>query len=1035
MMCNFIYQLRKLRYAIPVFLFLLIFSIPVFAQTSRTITGVVKDQADGQPLPGVSVKVKDTSNGTLTNNNGQFSLKITNEKSILLISYLGYKTLEIPINAKDNYSINLETSTSALNEIVVIGYGTSSRQNITTAVAKVDPSKVPQAANSNVLELLAGRASGLQVTQASSQPGGAINLSIRGRGRPLYVVDGILYPGDGLEPGNGSIANETNNVNRSGLAGLNPADIESIEVLKDASAAIYGVNAANGVVLITTKKGKSGKLNITYDGSYSLSQNDRLLTPLNATQYQTLFNSFSNDYTIGTKPPLFTDAQIAAAGNGTDWLGEVLQKGHINNHVLSINGGSEKATYYFSGGYYGQDGTIKASGLDKFTGRANLTFNLAKWISLNTNFTGVRNSFLNTSTGGQNGGSGTQGFGLLQAAIGYPAIIPIRDENGTLSQFGLISNPVSLLDIKDKTYANSLQTNISAEFKILPNLLSASLRYGNNFETAKRDFFVPSTVYYYTSFIARGSLNYSDRSNETMEATLSFKKDFFDRLLSVDVVAGVGQYKNKYSAFGAQGASSAGGADVIGTDNLSLNNQTLGISSTRSQGKTRSYFIRTNYNVLDRYLVSASLRYDGYSLFFPDSKYAAFPSVSLGWKINKESFLDGVKAIGLLKLRASIGTTGSTIGAAGYGGYAPNGNFLYFDNAAASYVTIARFAVDHPNLTWQKTINKNIGLDFDLFKSRISGSLDLFQDDITNLLQTNNPTAPLFYLSTEPRNGGHQVRKGFDIAINSSNFKSKNFNWSSTFNASHFTFKWKERFPNYNLLAFGGVTYQDYKAPVNEIYYFKTSGILKPGQRIPASQPTLGGANLAGAPIITDIDGDDKITGADIQRINYDPKLTLGFGNNFQYKQWDLSVFLYGQLGGHNYNYSYNFADPIALIASVQNVTTQILDVYSSDNPNGTRPGVNYSQSATGLPQSTDINLEKTDFIRCRNITLGYTFSSKLIGKFASNLKLYADVQNAFIITNYNGIDPEAFYNRSSKGGFTPYPTIRTFSLGLKAGF
>jgi hypothetical protein len=259
--------------------------------------------------------------------------------------------------------------------------------------------------------------------------------------------------------------------------------------------------------------------------------------------------------------------------------------------------------------------------------------------------------------------------------------------------------------------------------------------------------------------------------------------------------------------------------------------------------------------------------------------------------------------------------------------------------------------------------------------------------------------------------------------------------WSSVFNISHYNFKWKERFPNYNLLAFGGVTYQDIDAPVNEIYYFKSLGILQPGQVIPASQPRIGGANLAGAPIIADINGDNKLTGADVLKTNFDPKLILGFGNNFKYKQLNLGIMLYGQLGGNSFNNSYNFADPIALIAGVQNVTTQALDIYSTANPMGTQPGVNYNQGATGLPHQTDIRLEKTDFIRCRNITLGYDFSPQLVNKVAKSLNLFIDLQNAFTITNFTGIDPEAFYSQFSKGGFTPYPTVRTISFGVKAEF
>jgi TonB-linked SusC/RagA family outer membrane protein len=1036
-MQNFTYRYLK-RACMLILLFAMLCTQVTYGQETGTVSGTVTAREDKITLPGITVMVKGTTQGTATDALGKYVLRAS-PGAVLVFTGGGYEAYEATVSGSV-LNISLASKRNDLNEVVVIGYGTTTRQNITTAVVKVDPKNIPQAANSSVPELLFGRASGLQVQQSSTQPGGNINLSIRGRGNPLYVVDGVIFPNSGLEPSNGSIAGETNGVNRGGLAGLNPQDIESIEVLKDASASIYGVNAANGVILITTKKGKSGRMNITYDGSYSYIKNYPYLQPLNATQYETLYNQLITDQYLGQRTmqpygpnaptgvpaPVYSAAQIAAAGTGENWLNNIFQSGHVNNHLVNISGGTDKTTYYFSGGYYDQEGTLKNSGLKKYTGRVNLTFNPFKFLTLNTNFTGNANSYQNSSSGGQTGNSGSQGFGIIQAALGYPANVPVRTPDGKYSQFGVIANPVSLLDIQDQTKYRSLSANVSADVKIIPDVLTAHVLFGDNYEAATRNFFVPSTVFYFSQFLSRASLNYNNRENTTLEGTLNYKQDFFSKILNVDVVAGAGQYKNTFSTFGSQGA---GGADAIGTANLAASTGNIGINSQQTANRTRSYFARTNFNLLDRYLVSLSYRYDGYSLFFPESKYAAFPSASVAWKINNESFLKNVQFLDLLKLRGSIGTTGNTIGAAAYGGYSPDGNVLFFSNGNTNYVTIARYAIDHPELSWQKTTNKNIGLDFGLFKNRISGSVDFFQDDITNLLRSNGPTAPLSYLSTQPVNGGHQVRQGYDIGVNTDNLRMTDFTWSSSINVSHYVYRWESRFV-YDVLQ----PYQDVKDPVNETYYFKTNGLIQSGQTVPAYQPAAGGGKLPGSPLFVDVNNDNKLDASDVFKLNPDPKLIVGFGNNFRYKQFDLSVLLYGQFGGRATNFNNAWGDPTNIVSSTQSGTIQALNVYTSVNQSGARPSVNYVESAAGLLVGSDLNIVKTDFVRCRNLTLGYTLNSAVINKFAKSLRVFVDAQNLFTITDYKGVDPEVSY-ASVKGGYAPYPQTRTFSFGVRAGF
>ncbi|MES2276396.1 MAG: SusC/RagA family TonB-linked outer membrane protein [Bacteroidota bacterium] len=1006
------------------------------AQQAITVKGVVTAKEDGAPAPGVTITIKNTTKGVSTDAEGKYSIQAS-VGVVLVFKAVGYETHEATVTGA-TLNIALDVKQNNLNEVVVIGYGTTTRQNITTAVSKVDPKDIPQAANSSIGELLFGRAPGLKVTQSSTQPGGGISISIRGRGTPLFVVDGVIYPGSGLEPSNGSISG-TDGVNRGGLAGLNPEDIESIEVLKDAAAAIYGVAASNGVVLITTKKGKMGKMNITYDGNYSVIKNQPYLKPLNATQYETLYNQLTIDQylgqhlmapygtvaTAGVPAPFYSAAQIAAAGEGTDWLGQIFRSGSVNNHNVNINGGTDKTTYYFSGGYYNQSGVLKGSGVTKYTGRTNLSFKLTKFLTLNTNFTGNSNSYINSSSGGQTNGSGSQGFGIVQAALGYPTNVPIRNDNGSYYQFGVISNPVSLLDVSDNTVYHSLAANTSLDAKFIPGVLTGHLLFGDNYETATRSFAVPGTVFYQQLNLQRASLNNQNRENYTLEGTVNYKQDFFKRILNIDAVVGTGQYKNTFNQFSAQGS---GAPDTYGTTNLSAETGNLGIGSGKTANTKRSYFGRASFTLLDRYLMSVSLREDGDSFFFPEHKYAAFPAVSIGWKINEESFMKNFTAIDLLKIRGSIGITGQTIGSAAYGYFANDGNGLFFNEGNTTYLTIAAGQNNLPDLNWQKTINKNIGLDFGLFKDRITGSVDFFKDDITQLLSSPK-AAPLSLYATVQVNSGHNFRQGYDIGVNTQNVRMRDFSWNSTINVSHYEYKWVTRTINSTLQS-----YQDPTDPVNEVYYFKTNGIIKPGQVVPASQPTAGGASLPGSPLILDVNGDGKLDAADVFKLNPDPKIILGFGNNFRYKQFDLGIFFYGQFGGSGNNPNYAWADPTSIVTGTQSGDIQGLDAWTSVNQTATRPSVNYVESAAGLLVGTNINRVSTNFVRCRNLTLGYTLNSATINKFARSLRVFVDVQNLFIITNYKGVDPEVTYN-GVKGGFAPYPQTKTFSFGVRAAF
>lgn len=1024
-------QFRLFRFVLTATFFL--FFIPtVFAQSS--IRGVLRTAA-GAPLAGGSIAVRGSTQAAVSNEKGEFTVNAS-PGDILRATYIGYEAAEMRLGNETTISFVLHPANASMDEVVVIGYGTTTRKDLTGAVAKVDVKKIPTSANSSVPELLFGRAPGLQVQQQSSQPGGAINLSVRGKGTPLIVVDGVIYPASALEPDNGSV--ELQGVNRGMLAGLNPGDIESIEVLKDASASIYGVSAANGVILVTTKKGKSGRMNITYDGSRSLVKNMPYLEPLNATDYMNYYNQLNIDKWLSDRnmapfgnvaPDLagytqkFTDAEVQSAGVGTDWLGQVMRNGTTDNHSLSINGGSEKLVYYFSGSIFNQVGTVKGSDLLRYTGRMNMSFEMNRFLRLNAAVSVNRNDYSNPQAGWQTGGAGTQGFNALQAALAYPSYLPVRDADGKYTQFAFVGNPVSLLDIKDKTEFQGVLANLSLDATIIPEMLTAKLMYGNNYEYSVRDFYIPSTVFWGQIYRARANLSEARRQNQTMEASVNFKRSF-GNWLKLDVVAGVGKYPEKWAGMSIEAFDVP---DAINTDDVGQATGPKTVGSYRGGAEYRSFFSRANIDVLDRYLVSLIFRRDGADRFFPENKYENFPGVSIGWKLSNESFLKNATVLNLLKLRASYGHTGARPGDLAYGIFSPDAAAVTFNNGSTVYIPYVLTQFNNPDFQWPVTKTLNLGLDFGVMKDRISGTVDVFRENMTRM-NTRGTTDQLSFIPTTPINGGHQLRTGYEVGLNTTNIQGKDFTWNTYANLTHYTNRWIERFPN-DPLPHGGRI----EDGIGSIYVYNTNGILQTGQAVPEWQPA--GALKPGSPIFVDKNGDKTLDDQDIVRYDGIPKAIIGLGNNFTYKNFDLSVFFYGQFGAWGYDYTSLWGDPLSLLSNMQSVTTRVKDAWSVANPSGTLPGAAYNETTvTGLNAGIDTRLAKRDFFRCRNITLGYSFNSTGISKYVRNLRVYADVQNAFIITDFEGADPEV-QAASIKGGPAPYPMARTFSLGVKAAF
>jgi len=1008
-------------------------------EQQRTITGTVRNEK-GEPISGVTVKVENTNQQTQTDSQGQFLLDIDQTAKTLSFSNVGYDAYYHILTNINTINVVLKNKITALDELVVVGYGTASRKNITTAVSSIKPENISKAAVSNVSSLLLGRAAGVQATISSPQPDGNVNVSIRGGGTPLYVIDGVVMPSGSLEAGAGR-TNVPSAINRSGLGGLNPEDIESIEILKDASASIYGIGAANGVVLITTKKGKNGNPTLTYDGSYSISANTKLIDILNAEQYMQVKNVFSKElylYDNGMGPygenpydglwtPKYTAEVITNNIYDIDWIGEVFRHGRIHNQNLTYSGGSDKVQYYVSGNYFDQQATVQNSDMQRYVFRSNLGAQLFPRVRLTTTLNYNQNRYGNSTVGSDPNGGHT--YGAYQAAISYSPLLPI-ETHGVYSTFSNIPNPVALKEISDKTKVNTIYGNFALDVDVLKNILDAKLIYGLNKESSDRGLYIPSYLYYDQMYRSRGNLGSAARTRQTMEALLNFRKRWAG--VSLEALAGIGRYLESFDGFNIYYENTN---DQIANDAIQLSAGPYYPTSYKGANEKRSQFVRATIDVLDRYVVNGSLRRDGTDKFFPGKKYTLFPSASLAWKVSNESFLQNTHWIDLLKLRLSYGVTGrDNLGSSLYGLYSTS-SYINFDNGDTQYIPYLLTGRDYDDVSWERTEMKNIGIDFTFWNNRVSGSLDMFRNDETGLLNYD-PESWLSMFGTRPINGGHYKREGIELNVTLNNIKNKIFEWSSLVNLSRSVRTWVERAPNYDYKV-----YQLRKnEPYDNYYYYKHIGIINSDRsNMPESQKSLAtAAQMPGYPIIDDKNGDGVIDQQDVYVDNDgDPKLYAGFGNTFRYKKFDLDIFMYGRFGIRKWNHGLAYGNPSSLISIDRNIGTSIFEAYSSlTNLDGTRPGVAFWLRNPALPEGLGVDMDVRDasFLRVRNIQLGYNLNgndSKILRKILKQARVYFDVQNPIIFTKYAIIDPE-IVTGGGQSSMVSFPQARTFSVGLK---
>lgn len=1029
------------------------------SQQQKSISGKVTDSS-GSGLPGVSIVIKGTTVGTISEANGNYTLTNIPEDATLQFSFVGMKTMEVVIGNKTTVNMVLEEETVGLDEVVAVGYGVMRKRDVLGAITSVKTEDVSLSTSSSIAHALEGKAAGLFIRQNSAQPGGGLDIVIRGQGSvnasnaPLIVVDG--FPISELQqPASG---NRYDSGTTSMLNSINPNDIESIEVLKDASStAIYGARAANGVILITTKRGKEGKPRMEYSTNFSVQKYDNSFDVLPLNEWMQVRNeaawedwNFQNRvYPYGTRTleeaqsnpvgadfyTLYTQNAIDNVGRGTNWFDLVTRDGSIQQHNLSLNGGNESTKYLLSVNYYDHQGIIKKSGIKRYSFRTNIDQKINKFMKLGLSLTGSRIQNDNS----QLGSGPWENAGIIRASLQQGPHILAIDEEGNYPlnpQLGTQPNPYSLLTITDKGSQDRMLLNTFLEITPVKDL-NVKFKVGMDRGVNNRSTYLPKTTLAGAMENGRASISRNDNNDYLQEVTTDYSKTFFEHH-RVNFLLGINQQKTYIDN------SSEGNTNFI-TDAFLWNNLNAGtgtktVSSSRTENLIASYFGRVFYNFDDRYLVTFSMRADGASVFSRNNKWGSFPSLSVGWNAVEEPFLAKYKDIlSQLKFRAGYGQTGNaSINSNAFASFMAYPGWVSGNDQPLIAVSLAR--LENPDLKWETTTEANLGLDFSLLKGRFSGSIDVFDRVISDLLAIK-PINSYHEINSLISNIGETQSKGLEFTLNSRIINGPVFSWKNTFNISRFKDNWKERAPDWK-----PAVYQKDNDPIRAIYSRIADGIMQIGELVPA-QPGL----IPGQVKIKDIDGyqrdnlgnpvvgengrfirlgeaDGIIDDADTKLIGTsDPSFIAGLSNSFTYKNISLNFHFNGMFGRklidpNNATYGLS-AD--GLYTYGYNALRSVKNRWTPENPSTTRPSSFYGWSPYG---SGDLFIEDAWFIRLQNISLGYTIPKKWV-KNISSITVHVDADNLFIITPYNGVDPETDSYTAA------YPNVRTYTFGLNVKF
>lgn len=1010
---TFLCQWRGLLTKSLLLLFFLIFSVQTYAQNKK-ISGTVKDQS-GETIIGASVQVKGASTGTITDLDGRFTLDVPGNGS-LIISYMGYKSKEVVLGKADYNNIVLDEDNKLLDEIVVVGYGSMKKSDLTGAVVSANIKDFEKAPNTNLMQSLQGTVPGLNIGQAM-QAGETPNISIRGtntlsgNSSVLIVLDGIIY--------NGS------------LASINPADIESVDVLKDASAtAVYGAQAANGVLLITSKKGKSGKAKINFSSSYSLQSPTKNIKPMNRSQLldwdkEVLWSKAYTEESGYTKPnpdfdlaswlpdPYHRDENGNIASTDYNWWDAFTRTGTILENKVSISGGSEEVSYLISLANTTQKNMIKNDDFARNSIRVNLDVQPRKWWK-----------------------AGIQAFGAFQNKDGAQTYLPYLiqmspmaspyDQNGDLIAYPMqtaVENPYYGTMVDDYDRSNSFFANLYSEFTLPLKGLTYRINFGNNYNI---------NAHYYASQYAesgkgRAYKNHSTYYDYTLDNILTYDNSFGKHGINATFVYGAVRRKYDYTSADANTFSRMN----LGYNSLEQGGTQLTYSDAWKETLLYQMF-RLNYKFNDRYLITGTLRRDGFSGFAANNKSSLFPSIALGWIVSEESFFK-LPALNYLKLRGGYGVSGNlTSRYASLAKVESEAGYVFGDDATSGDIRQELTSLANPNLKWERTSGINFGFDYGFLKNRISGSFELYQTTTNDLLY--NVTIPsITGFKTMTSNVGKLRNKGIEFTISSRNIVTKDFEWTTTFNISSNSNK---IISLAGLDADGDGKEDDLTASglfigksISAIYDYKVNGIYQIGDDIP-------NGFYPGNYRIVDTSGEGEISADDRTILGKtDPDYRFGIMNKFNYKGITLSFFLNSVQGGIGRNSDAVTRSDNAI--RYNRFKEQADKFWSPNNPNGI-----YSRSETA-GKITPYLYQKRSFVRLQDVTLSYDLPKSIISKLGiDGLNVYFNCKNLLTFTKWNGWDPEPnveyeddYGKHVSGSGYSNRPVMKSFTGGINISF
>lgn len=1065
------------------FLMTLFLSCHVMAQQT-TVTGTITDGTDGSPLIGANVLVKGTGTGSIADVNGKFSVSVPTGKDVLVISCIGYKQQEITLKAGQKVvNVVMKEDSELLDEVVVVGYGTMKKSDLSGASVSMGEDKIKGSIITNLDQSLQGRAAGVTAVTTSGAPGSSSSIRVRGQAtinasaEPLYVIDGVIVQGGGQSGadfglgdalGNGSVSTI------SPLSTINPADIVSMEILKDASAtAIYGAQGANGVILITTKRGKSGEAKFSYDGMFAVQRQTKRLETMNLREYAGFYNDFVN---VGeaTESNYLSDPSLL--GKGTNWQDAIFQTALQHQHQVSAQGGSEKVQYYVSGSYMDQDGTIIGSSFERFSVRTNLDAQLKKWLKL-----GLSATYSNTDESLKLADSDE---GLINYSLTTIPSIPIYNVDGSyssVSQEGYTNpNPVAMAMEDDVLLARQKLTgNIFLEITPVKNLTwHSELGYDISSSKAER----------YKPMIDLGTWKRASNSSSIQKNSSKFwqLKNYITYNGNID--------KHSFSVMLGQECweSSYDYSSVANTDlpsdnvhNPALGDGTPSIGYGFGSSAMASFFTRWSYNYADRYLATYTYRYDGSSNFGSENRWAGFHSVAASWRFSNEKFFEPIRnIISNGKLRLGWGQTGNQ----GIGGYKWGSALSIMNTDLGKSYRPANIA--NTGIKWESQEQINVGLDLGFFDDRVNLTVDWYKKESKDMLmQMQLPS----YMGTSGNassalaapwgNYGHIRNTGWEITLNTHPLIGT-FQWDSDFQIS---------FNRNKLIALSGTSaaqivgygqWTDVVSVTNvgeslyNFYGYVCDGVYKDLEDLqtsakPAKYPANGVFNKnntvwVGDVKYKDLNGDGVIDENDCTNIGSPmPKFTFGWTNTFRYKNFDLSLFINGSVGNKVYNYlsmklthmNSTWTNQLTTVGgraqlapidatkdyssgvSVNGVTVyhwydDVTNVYVT-NPNATIPRASVNDPNDN-DRVSDRYVEDGSYVRLKNITLGYTFPKGMIKKWGiENLRLYANIQNLLTITGYDGYDPEIGVSTAAANvmgldnGRYPSPTVYSFGLNI----